>query len=143
MIEQGLTNSFLYELPLAIHNFGANTFKIALYTSTANIGANTGTYTTTGEVPNGGGYTAGGLVAFNPTVNLDTIKNVVYISFDSPEWPNASFTARGAMLYNSSVGNKSVAILDFGDDKNAAGKTFRVTIPANTSSTALVRITRG
>jgi len=143
MIEQGVTNSFLYELPLAMHNFGVNTFKIALYTSVADIGRNTGAYTTTGEVPSGFGYTTGGKVMFNPTVNVDTVRNIVFISFDNVEWTDASFTARGALIYNSSVSNRSVAVLDFGDDKNASGKTFRVTVPANTSTTALIRLVRG
>jgi hypothetical protein len=143
MIEQGVTNSFLYELPLAVHDFSVDTFKIALYISTADIGRNTPTYIVTGEVTSGAGYTTGGNTLANPTVKVDTTRNVVYISFDNTSWANAFFTARGALIYNSSKSNKSVAVLDFGDDKNANGLTFRVTVPADTSTTALIRLVRG
>lgn len=143
MIEQGVTNSFLYELPLAVHNFASDTFKIALYTSTASLDKGTATYTTTSEVSNGLGYTTGGNTLSGATVNVDTTSGVVYISFDSSNWSAASFTARGALIYNSSKSNKSVAVLDFGDDKNANGLTFRVTVPANTATTALIRLVRG
>lgn len=143
MISQGVTNSFTYELPLAVHNFATDTFKIALYVSTADLGPNTTTYTPAGEVSAGAGYTTGGNVLTGATVNVDTLRNTTYISFDSSDWLSASFTSRGALIYNETAGNRSVAVLNFGDDKNAGGKTFRVTVPANTSTTALIRFIRG
>ena len=143
MIEQGVTNSFIYELFLATHDVPVDVFKIALYVSTADLGKDTSAYITTGEVANGLGYTTGGNTLTGATVNVDTTNGISYISFDNSDWTTASFTARGALIYNSSKSNKSVAVLNFGDDKNASGQTFRVTVPANTSTTALIRLVRG
>lgn len=143
MIEQGVTNSFIYELFLGTHNIPSDVFKIALYVSTADLGKDTAAYTTTGEVASGLGYTTGGNTLTGATVKIDTTNNVSYVSFDNSDWVTASFTARGALIYNSSKSDKSVAVLDFGDDKNASGLTFRVAIPADTSTTALIRLVRG
>lgn len=143
MIDQGVTDSFLYELPLGTHNFLTDTFKLALYTSFADLGPNTAAYITANEVANGSGYTTGGVVLTGATVNIDAIRHVSYISFDDASWAAASFTARGGLIYNQTESNKTVAVLDFGADKNAGGLTFKVTIPAATSTTALIRLVRG
>ena len=135
MIVQGQTTSFKQELYEAIHNFTTDTFKIALYTANATLNQDTTAYTSTGEIT-GTGYTATGQILLNPTVNASD--GTAYISFDNPSWTSASFTARGALIYNSSKANRSVAVLDFGSDKTTTS-TFTITFPANTATTAIIR----
>ena len=135
MIVQGQTTSFKQELYEAIHNFTTDTFKIALYTANATLNQDTTAYTSTGEIT-GTGYTATGQELLNPTVNASD--GTAYISFDNPSWASASFTARGALIYNSSKANRSVAVLDFGSDKTTTS-TFTITFPANTATTAIIR----
>jgi hypothetical protein len=145
-ISQTATTSFKVELLQAIHNFGPtspNTFKIALYTGAANIGPTTTVYTTSGEA-SGTGYTAGGLtlvISTSPTSGTNS-SNVptAYISFNNVSWPNSSFTARGALIYNVTQGNKSVAVLDFGGDKTTNNDTFEVIFPTPDANNAIVRI---
>jgi hypothetical protein len=134
-IQQTLTNSFKKESFEAVHNFPVDTFKIALYTSASNIGPDTTVYVTDSEVV-GGGYVAGGVVLTGVTVSLSG--SVAYVDFADATWSPASFTARGALIYNASKGNKAVAVLDFGADKTAAN-SFVVQMPSNTASTALIR----
>ncbi len=135
MIVQGQTTSFKQELYEAIHNFTTDTFKIALYTANATLNQDTTAYTSTGEIT-GTGYTATGQTLLNPTVNASD--GTAYISFDNPSWTSASFTARGALIYNSSKANRSVAVLDFGSDKTTTS-TFTITFPANTATSAIIR----
>ena len=135
MIVQGQTTSFKKELYEGVHNFTTDTFKIALYTAYATLNQDTLVYTSEGEIT-GTGYTATGQTLLNPTVN--SASGVAYISFDNPSWTSASFTARGALIYNSSKANKSVAVLDFGSDKTTTS-TFTITFPANTATTAIIR----
>ena len=145
-IAQTATTSFKVELPQGIHNFGPtspDTFKIALYTAAANLDAATAVYTTSGEVV-GTGYTAGGntlTISVTP-VAANNIAGVPtsYWSFANTSWPNAAFTARGALIYNSTEGNKSVAVLDFGSDKVVVGDTFTVIFPTPDANSAIVRI---
>jgi hypothetical protein len=137
-IIQALCTSFKRELLLGVHDFSAHVFKIALYTSGADLSGTTATYASAGEV-SGAGYTAGGqaLAATPPT----TDGPVSLVSFNTVAWPAATFTARGALIYNSSVaGNPAVAVLDFGSDKAVANKQFDVTFPAATAASAIVRI---
>ena len=140
-IYQTLTDSFKQQCLQAVQNFGPtspDTFKIALYTAAASLGADTTVYSTAGEVV-GTGYTAGGIaltISQSPTV----ASNVAYVNFANAQWLNASFTARGALIYNSSKGNKSVAVLDFGADKTVSNKTFTVEMPGNTATEAIIRI---
>jgi hypothetical protein len=145
-IQQTTTTSFRVELLQAVHNFGPttpNTFKIALYTGAANIGATSTTYTTTGEVV-GTGYTAGGntlVISTSPTANNNTaFIPTAYISFSNTSWTNASFTCRGALIYNATQGNKSVAVLDFGSDKTVSSDTFQIIFPTSDANSAIVRI---
>lgn len=145
-IAQTSTTSFKVELLQAVHNFGPttpNTFYIALYTGAASIGASTTAYTSINEVV-GTGYTAGGKVlvissspaAANATGGVPT----AYMSFATVSWPSSSFTARGALIYNATQGNKSVAVLDFGADKTVGSQTFTITFPTADANSAIVRI---
>ena len=109
---------------------------MALYTNTATLDADTTAYTTTGEVV-ASGYTAGGKLLAGATVAISN--NVAYITFSNPVW-TAALTARGALIYNTSQSNKSVAVLDFGSDKTSTN-SFTVQMPANTSTSALIRLT--
>jgi len=145
-IAQTSTTSFKVELLQAVHNFGPttpNTFKIALYTAVANIGPTTTVYTTSNEVV-GAGYTAGGnvlVISTSPTSG-DNAQSVptAFISFTNSSWTSATFTARGALIYNSTQGNKSVAVLDFGADKTVTNDTFQVIFPTASATSAIVRI---
>ena len=134
-IVQTLTTSFKGQLPLAVHDFTTDTMKLALYLSTANLDADTTVYTATGE-STGTGYTAGGIVLTNATVL--TYGTTVYIDFDDAAWAGV-LTARGGLIYNYSKANKSVAVINFGADKISAS-TFTVQMPANTYTSALIRI---
>jgi hypothetical protein len=145
-ILQGATTSFKVELLQAVHNFGptsANTFKIALYTASADINASTTVYSTTNEVT-GTGYTAGGntlVISTSPTSgNNSSNIPTAYISFTNTSWTSATFTARAALIYNSSQSNKSVAILDFGTDKTVSNDTFQIIFPTPDANSAIVRI---
>ena len=145
-ISQTATTSFKVELLQAVHNFGPtspDTFKIALYTGNASIGTSTTVYTTSNEV-SGAGYTAGGntlTISVSPTSGTNS-QNVAtaYVSFQNSSWASATFIARGALIYNASKGNKSVAVLDFGSDKTVNNDTFQVIFPAPDANSAIVRI---
>jgi hypothetical protein len=145
-IAQTATTSFKVELLQAVHNFGPstpNTFYIALYTAAATIGPTTTVYTATDEV-SGAGYTAGGnplVVNVSPTSgnNFSGVPTA-FISFAPISWPAATFTARGALIYNTTQGNKSVAVLDFGADKTVSDDTFQIIFPTADATSAIVRI---
>jgi hypothetical protein len=137
-IIQTQTTSFKRELYEGVHNFLVDTFKIALYTSSADLGNNTTQYTTVGEVT-GGGYTAGGITLTGALVSANS--NTAYITFNSPiTWTNVTFTTRGALIYNSSKGNKAVAVYNFGQDMTP-GLTaiLNLVLPNNTAEEALIR----
>ena len=146
-ILQGATTSFKVQLLQGVHNFGPtspNTFKVALYTASADINASTTAYTTTNEVT-GTGYTAGGntlTIDVSPTSgNNSSNIPTAYISFSNTSWANASFTARAALIYNDSAsGNPSVAVLDFGADKTVSNDTFQIIFPTPDANSAIVRI---
>jgi len=136
-IQQGLTTSFKQQMVLGQQNLSTNTLKMALYTAFATLGPDTTVYSSVNEVT-GAGYTAGGVTMSGVTINTSPT-GVVYINFNNVVWSNASFTVRGALIYNTSQGNSSVAVLDFGSDKTCSNQTFTVTMPANTATTALIR----
>jgi len=145
-IAQTATTSFKVELLQAVHNFGPttpNTFKVALYTAAANLGTSTTVYTTSNEVT-GAGYTAGGntlVISVSPTYGNNTSGiPTAYVSFNNSTWTNATFTCRGALVYNSTQGNKSVAVLDFGSDKTVSNDTFQIIFPTPDANSAIVRI---
>jgi hypothetical protein len=140
-----MCTSFLGELMTATHNFGtapiravttADTFKAALYLTSATVNAATTAYSATSEV-SGTGYTAGGVVLTGVTISTSS-NGIVYVDFDNAVWNPAAFTARGALIYNASKSNKSVAVLDFGSDKTCQ-TSFTVQMPENTSTSALLR----
>lgn len=138
MILQTQTTSFKKELYEGVHNLLTDTIKIALYTALATLDENTTAYSTTNEVT-GAGYVAGGNILTGATVK--TSGSVVYVSFDNTSWASATFTCRGALLYNASKADKSVAVLDFGNDKIVTNKTFTVQFPTNTADSAVIRMT--
>jgi hypothetical protein len=140
-IQQGLTNSFKQEMLQAGQNLATDTLRMALYTALSDIGPLTTVYTTTNEVV-GTGYVAGGVAVTGATISTDTTgpnAGTVYVDFNDVSWPGASFTARGALIYNASQGNKSIAVLDFGSDKTFTSTSNTVTMPVNTATTALIR----
>ena len=139
-ITQAMATSFKQELMEGVHDFTAHTFKIALFTSSATLGAATTAYSTTNEVV-GTGYTAGGedLTVTGGTVSISG--TTAFIDFSDVTWDNATITARGALIYNSSVaGNPAVAALDFGSDKSSTAAQFTVQFPTADASNAIVRI---
>lgn len=136
-IQQTLTTSFKQQMLQAGQNLATDVLKIALYTAPANLGPDTIGYTSGNEVV-GIGYSSGGQVLTGVSITAGT-NGTVYVNFDNVVWPAASFTARGALIYNSTKANKSVCVLDFGADKTCSNKTFTVTMPANTATTALIR----
>ncbi len=136
-ITQAMCTQFKKDVMLGLHDLDSDTIKIALYTSSASLDATTDTYTTSNEV-SGAGYTAGGVTLANASV----IENGTSGCFDSddPEWTSATFTARGALIYNDTDGDRAIAVLDFGGDFSVAGGTFKIVFPAQTANTAIVRI---
>jgi hypothetical protein len=134
-IVQTQTTSFKAELYQGIHDLTTDVIKIALYTADANLNADTTVYSSTNEVAATGTYVAGGATMTGITVS--TSGYTAYVNFANVSWTGV-ITARCALIYNSTQGNKSVAVLDFGSDKTSA-TTFLITMPANTSTTALIR----
>ena len=134
-IVQTTTTSFKQEVLLGVHNLNVDTLKLALYTANADLNAGTTVYGTTAEVV-GTGYTAGGVILTGVSVAVSG--TTAFVTFENAVWNLAAFTARCALIYNSSKGNKAVAVLDFGADKTATS-TFTVQMPANTATTALIR----
>ena len=137
-ITQAMCTSFKVDLLDGEHDFGADTFKIALYTSSATLDATTTAYSATNET-SGTGYTAGGntlTVSTTPTSSGTT----AYISFANTTWSTASITARGALIYNSTNADKAVAVLDFGSDKTSTAGDFTIQFPTADASNAIIRI---
>ena len=134
-ILQGMCSSFKQESWLGIHDLDTDTLKIALYTAAADLSQSTTVYTTSGEVV-GAGYTAGGEIIIGAQVLLSG--TTAYLTFSNPTWTGASFTCRGALIYNTTKANRAIAVLDFGADKTANG-TFTVQLPAATAAAALLR----
>ena len=138
-IYQGLTTSFKVDMLNGKQNVASDTLKMALYTAYAELDQNTTAYTPANEI-SGTGYTVGGQTLSNVTINSGS--NTVYVSFSNVVWSPAQFTTRGALIYNSTKSNASIAVLDFGSDKIQTGNnTFTVILPPDTESSALIRIT--
>ena len=140
-ISQAMCTSFKKELLEGVHNFknsGGSTFQIALYTSSASLGASTTAYTTSNEV-SGTNYTAKGnsLTRVDPTTSGTT----ALTDFADTTWSSATFTARGALIFNDSAsGDPSVAVLDFSSDKTSTAGDFTIAFPAADASNAIIRI---
>ena len=135
-ITQAMATSFKSEILQEGHNLASDTIKIALYTSSATINATTTAYSATNEI-SGTGYSAGGVTLTSTTVA--TTGTTAYFDADDPEWTSASFTARGALIYNSTNADKAIAVLDFGGDFTVSSGTFRIVFPAAGAS-AIIRI---
>jgi hypothetical protein len=139
-IVEGLTNSFKKELLQGLHDFTTSTgnvFKIALYTSDASLGPSTTAYTATGEV-GGDNYTAGGATLTNVTPTISS--GTALVDFANVSWTAPTFdNARGALIYNSTNGNRSVMVLDFGSNR-APSPDFAVAFPTASNTEALIRI---
>jgi hypothetical protein len=136
MIVQTQTTSFKAELYEGIHDLIDDTIKIALFNANADLTASTTAYSTNQEVT-GTGYTAGGNTLTGATVRSSG--TTAYVSFDNTTWSSASFTCRGALIYNSSKANRSVAILNFGSDKIVANGTLTIEFPSNDVTSAIIR----
>jgi len=139
-ISQAMCTSFKSELMQALHNFTTSTgnaFKIALYTSSATLGATTTAYSATNEVT-GTGYTAGGNTLTNVTPT--TSGTTAFTDFADTTWSSATITARGALIYNSTNSNRAVCVLDFGADKTSTNGDFTIVFPTPDASNAIIRI---
>ena len=141
-ISSAICNSFKQEILVEGHNFtnGTDTFKIALYTSSASLGASTTAYSTSNEITNtsGSAYSAGGKNLTSVTPVLDG--STAVCDFGDISWTSASFTANGCLIYNSTNSNKAVCAVAFGGDKTVSSGTFTIQFPAAAASTAIVRI---
>lgn len=151
-IVQTLTNSFKVDLFSGGMNFNTanraltlntqDVFKIALYTSLASLDATTTAYTATGEVPNGNGYTTGGLVltiSQVPTTN-GTPTTTAFLNFANATWPASTISAAGALIYNSTNANKSVCVLSFGGTKTSNNSAFVVEFPPAGVGSSIIQI---
>jgi hypothetical protein len=134
-IIQTQTTSFKAELYQGIHDLTTDVIKIALYTANANLNEDTTVYSSTDEVANTGTYSAGG--AQLTPITVSTSGYTAYVGFPNISW-TGSITARCALIYNFTQGNKAIAVLDFGSDKTSV-VTFTITMPANTATAALIR----
>jgi len=154
-ISQAMCTSFKAELMLAVHDFrdaSGDTFKLALYTSSASIDANTTAYTASGE-SSGTNYTAGGQALTNSGVtatNTNATAGTGFADFDDETFSNVTVTARGALIYNSTpsangtanttLTNAAVCVLDFGADKTSTDGDFTVIFPTADAANAIIRI---
>jgi hypothetical protein len=137
-IAQAMCTSFKEDLFQKEQDLDSDTIKIALYTSSASLGAGTTAYTTSGEVASGNGYTTGGETLTNPVIG--TSGTTAYVDFDNPEWTSASFTTAGALIYNdTTAGNNAIAVLNFGGDFTVTSGTFRIVFPSP-GAAGLIRI---
>ena len=138
-----ICNSFKTEILKAVHNFTAstgNTFRIALFTSSATLGAGTTAYAATGmNEMSGTGYTAGGKALTSVTPTLDS--TTACCDFDDISWTSATFTANACLIYNDTAsGDPAVCAVAFGGDKSVSSGTFTIQFPAKAATTAIVRI---
>jgi hypothetical protein len=134
-IIQTQTTSFKKELYQGLHDLSTDTIKIALYTANVSLNADTTVYSATNEVAATGTYVAGG--AQLTPITVSSSGYTAYVGFPNISW-NGAITARCALIYNATQGNKSVCVLDFGSDKIST-TTFTITMPANTATAALIR----
>lgn len=156
-ITQAMCTSFKAEILLAVHDFratGGDTFKLALYTSSASLDANTTAYSSSNEVSSSGtNYSAGGGTLSNlgvVTSNTSSSAGTGFTDFSDLTFANATITARGALIYNTTpsansnanttLTNAAVAVLDFGSDKTSTSGDFTIIFPAATNTAAIIRI---
>ena len=147
-ITSAICNTFKGELLEGKHDFaasGGHTFKLALYTSSASLGATTTGYSTTNEITNtsGSAYVAGGNTLANPSVTGGSGVSPAYVDFDDTSWTNASFTANGALIYrsdNNLSNTDAVVVLAFGGDFTASNGTFTVQFPTAGGGSEIIRL---
>ncbi len=140
-ISTAFCTSFKQGLMQGLHDFdnpGGNTFKIALYTSSATLGASTTAYSATNEVATGGNYSAGGntLVSVTPTTSGTT----AFVDFADTTWSSSTITANGALIYNANSSNASCVVLAFGSDKSSSNGDFQIVFPTANATDAIIRI---
>ena len=145
-ITQAMCTQFKRDVMLGLHDLDSDTLKIALFTSAATLSASTTAYNTNGdsgstavEVANGNGYTTGG-IALPGTKSVVVNSTSGCFTSGNPEFTSATFTARGALIYNSTESNLAIAVLDFGGNFTVSGGTFSIVFPAQTKDTAIIRI---
>ena len=137
-ITQGLCNSFKQELLQGLHDLDGHTLKMALFTSSATLGATTTAYSTTNE-SSGTGYTAGGATLANVAVSLSG--TTAFVDFDNVSFTSATISdAAGALIYNSSASDRAIAVIDFGATKSVSSGTLTITLPTASATTALIRV---
>ena len=140
-IKQAMCTSFKQALLDGEMDFSSDTsqtFKIALYTSSADLSASTTAYSTTNEI-SGTGYTAGGntlTIASNSTTSGTT----AFVDFSDTSWTSSSITARGALIYKSATGNPAIAVIDFGEDKQSSSGNFVISFPIADANNAIIRV---
>ena len=139
-ITQAMATSFKVSLLNGGQNFSSNTFKLALYTSSATINENTTAYSVTNEVAATGNYTAGGNT-LSVSVTPTNSGNVAFISFSNTSWANSTITAAGALIYNANASNAAVCVLSFGGDKTSTNGTFAINFPTADATNAIIRLT--
>ena len=144
-ITSAICNSFKQEILVGTHNFtvlasGGNAFKLALYTSSASLGAGTTAYSTSNEITNSSGtaYTAGGATLTSVTPALDS--STAVCDFADVSFSSASFTANGCLIYNDTQADKAVAVVAFGSDKTVTSGTFTIQFPTADASNAIIRL---
>lgn len=133
-----MCNSFKRQLLLGNHCFDEDAFFMALYSSDATINADTTAYLTDGEI-SGPGYAAGGQRLQNVQI-IGPVNGAAYVTFDDPIWTDATLTARGALIYNQTAGQSSVAVVDFGFNASSNQGSFRVKLPPPGPTSALIRL---
>jgi hypothetical protein len=142
-ITQAVCNSFKSEVLQEGHQIKTDTLKIALFTSAASLSAGTAAYSTSNEVVSSGGYAPGGGTLTGVTISLGATSaagGTAIIDFADISFTSTTFSARGALIYNSSNSNKAIAVLDFGSDKVSTNGTFTISFPAAAASTAIITL---
>ena len=137
MITPGLCYSYLGEVLAGIHQPG-DEYRVALYTENATVSPSSKIYTPAGEVPTAGGYSAGGRILTG--FSVFTSPTGAFADFADALWPNATITARGAMIYNASKGKRALLVLDFGSNISATAGSFSLIFPPPTAAEALIRL---
>lgn len=136
-ITQAICKSFKQELLGGTHDLDTDTLKVALYTSSATLDNTTTAYSSTNEI-SGTGYSAGGATLAGAAIALSG--TTATLDFTDTAWSSATFTARGALIYNSSKSNKAIAVIDFGGDVGVSGGTFTIVWPTADASNAIIRL---
>ena len=142
-ITQAVCNSFKSEVLQEGHQIKTDTLKIALFTSAASLSAGTSVFSSSNEVVSSGGYAPGGGTLTGVTISLGATSaagGTAIIDFADISFTSTTFSARGALIYNSSNSNKAIAVLDFGSDKVSTNGTFTISFPAAAASTAIITL---